>query len=110
MNVSAMQPPQSYSIVGQHSSGQLTGKSAGAHPVYRGRCPPGITRQQLLLFPGRWMPYIGYMMQRSFPPVETSIAALVQAPNLALLSKDTTCPNKQCQVSEVILKHAYSSS
>ncbi|MGH0164777.1 UNVERIFIED_CONTAM: hypothetical protein FKN15_053306 [Acipenser sinensis] len=33
----AMQPPQSYSVVGPHSSGQLTGKPAGARPVYRGR-------------------------------------------------------------------------
>ncbi|MGH0146309.1 UNVERIFIED_CONTAM: hypothetical protein FKN15_030055 [Acipenser sinensis] len=39
-----------------------------------------------------------------FPPV----AALVRAPNLALLSKDTACPYKQCWVSEVILKRAYS--
>ncbi|MGH0139194.1 UNVERIFIED_CONTAM: hypothetical protein FKN15_042676 [Acipenser sinensis] len=30
-----------------------------------------------------------------------SIAALVQSPNLALLSKDATCPNKQCRVSEI---------
>ncbi|MGH0148708.1 UNVERIFIED_CONTAM: hypothetical protein FKN15_043469 [Acipenser sinensis] len=32
-----MQPPQSYSIGGQRSSGQLTGKPAGARPDYRGR-------------------------------------------------------------------------
>ncbi|MGH0147980.1 UNVERIFIED_CONTAM: hypothetical protein FKN15_011515 [Acipenser sinensis] len=43
-----------------------------------------------------------------FPLVEASIADLVQAPNLTLLSKDAACPNKQCQVSEVILKRAYS--
>ncbi|MGH0143675.1 UNVERIFIED_CONTAM: hypothetical protein FKN15_029771 [Acipenser sinensis] len=42
--------------------------------------------------------------------VETSIAALVQAPNFALLSEDAVCPNKQCQVSEVVLKRAYSAS
>ncbi|MGH0184314.1 UNVERIFIED_CONTAM: hypothetical protein FKN15_014617 [Acipenser sinensis] len=35
---------------------------------------------------------------------------LAQVPNLALLSYATTCPNKQCWVSEVILKHAYSAS
>ncbi|MGH0138865.1 UNVERIFIED_CONTAM: hypothetical protein FKN15_042804 [Acipenser sinensis] len=37
-----MQPTQSYSVGGQHSSGQLTGKPAGVQPVYRGRwyaCP-----------------------------------------------------------------------
>ncbi|MGH0124943.1 UNVERIFIED_CONTAM: hypothetical protein FKN15_020829 [Acipenser sinensis] len=34
---STMQPTQSYSIGGQRSSGQLTGKSAGARPLYRGR-------------------------------------------------------------------------
>ncbi|MGH0121687.1 UNVERIFIED_CONTAM: hypothetical protein FKN15_076283 [Acipenser sinensis] len=32
-----MQLPQSYSVGGQRSSGQLTGKSAGARPDYRGR-------------------------------------------------------------------------
>ncbi|MGH0153291.1 UNVERIFIED_CONTAM: hypothetical protein FKN15_024426 [Acipenser sinensis] len=32
-----MQPPQIYSIGGQRSSGQLTGKPAGARPDYRGR-------------------------------------------------------------------------
>ncbi|MGH0151775.1 UNVERIFIED_CONTAM: hypothetical protein FKN15_043645 [Acipenser sinensis] len=32
-----MQPPQSYSVSGQHSSGKLTGKPAGARPDYRGR-------------------------------------------------------------------------
>ncbi|MGH0131697.1 UNVERIFIED_CONTAM: hypothetical protein FKN15_028361 [Acipenser sinensis] len=33
-----VQPPQSYSVGGQRSSGQLTGKPAGARPDYRGRC------------------------------------------------------------------------
>ncbi|MGH0125383.1 UNVERIFIED_CONTAM: hypothetical protein FKN15_026370 [Acipenser sinensis] len=32
-----VQPPQSYSVGGQRSSGQLTGKPAGALPDYRGR-------------------------------------------------------------------------
>ncbi|MGH0184170.1 UNVERIFIED_CONTAM: hypothetical protein FKN15_014042 [Acipenser sinensis] len=32
-----MQPPKSYSIGGQRSSGQLTGKPAGAWPDHRGR-------------------------------------------------------------------------
>ncbi|MGH0124032.1 UNVERIFIED_CONTAM: hypothetical protein FKN15_015721 [Acipenser sinensis] len=32
-----MQPPQSCSVGGQHSSGQLTGKPTGARPDYRGR-------------------------------------------------------------------------
>ncbi|MGH0145398.1 UNVERIFIED_CONTAM: hypothetical protein FKN15_048862 [Acipenser sinensis] len=31
-----MQPPQSYSVGGQRSSGQLTGKPAGTRPDYRG--------------------------------------------------------------------------
>ncbi|MGH0126783.1 UNVERIFIED_CONTAM: hypothetical protein FKN15_038306 [Acipenser sinensis] len=31
------QPPQSYSVGGQRSSEQLTGKPAGARPDYRGR-------------------------------------------------------------------------
>ncbi|MGH0139836.1 UNVERIFIED_CONTAM: hypothetical protein FKN15_009957 [Acipenser sinensis] len=32
-----MQPPPSYSVGGQRSSGQLTGKPTGARPDYRGR-------------------------------------------------------------------------
>ncbi|MGH0134487.1 UNVERIFIED_CONTAM: hypothetical protein FKN15_055212 [Acipenser sinensis] len=32
-----VQPPQSDSVGGQHSSGQLTGKPAGVRPDYRGR-------------------------------------------------------------------------
>ncbi|MGH0146232.1 UNVERIFIED_CONTAM: hypothetical protein FKN15_007855 [Acipenser sinensis] len=32
-----VQPPQSYSVGGQRSSGQLTGKPAGARPGYSGR-------------------------------------------------------------------------
>ncbi|MGH0141660.1 UNVERIFIED_CONTAM: hypothetical protein FKN15_073997 [Acipenser sinensis] len=32
-----VQPPQSYSVGGQRSSGQLTGKPAGTRPDYRGR-------------------------------------------------------------------------
>ncbi|MGH0171115.1 UNVERIFIED_CONTAM: hypothetical protein FKN15_060635 [Acipenser sinensis] len=31
-----MQPPQSYSVGGQRSSGQLTGKHAGAQPDHKG--------------------------------------------------------------------------
>ncbi|MGH0146729.1 UNVERIFIED_CONTAM: hypothetical protein FKN15_027548 [Acipenser sinensis] len=34
-----MQPPQSYSVGGQRSSGQLTGKPAGARPDHRGHWP-----------------------------------------------------------------------
>ncbi|MGH0142510.1 UNVERIFIED_CONTAM: hypothetical protein FKN15_001837 [Acipenser sinensis] len=45
-----------------------------------------------------------------YPLVEASIATLVQAPKLALLTKDASCPNKQCWVSEVFLKYAYSAS
>ncbi|MGH0141407.1 UNVERIFIED_CONTAM: hypothetical protein FKN15_039164 [Acipenser sinensis] len=33
-----VQPPQSYRFGGQRSSGQFTGKPAGARPDYRGRC------------------------------------------------------------------------
>ncbi|MGH0154555.1 UNVERIFIED_CONTAM: hypothetical protein FKN15_027403 [Acipenser sinensis] len=32
-----VQPPRIYSVGGQRSSGQLTGKPAGARPDYRGR-------------------------------------------------------------------------
>ncbi|MGH0179918.1 UNVERIFIED_CONTAM: hypothetical protein FKN15_002560 [Acipenser sinensis] len=39
-----VQPPQSYSVGGQCSSGQLTGKPAGARTDYRGRwCANGIS-------------------------------------------------------------------
>ncbi|MGH0176847.1 UNVERIFIED_CONTAM: hypothetical protein FKN15_007288 [Acipenser sinensis] len=46
-----VRPPQSYSVGGQRSSWQLTGKPAGARPDYRGRwCativdPLNLTRQ-----------------------------------------------------------------
>ncbi|MGH0116513.1 UNVERIFIED_CONTAM: hypothetical protein FKN15_009646 [Acipenser sinensis] len=43
-----------------------------------------------------------------FHPVDAAIAYLVQSPKQALLTKGATCPNKQCRVSEVILKRAYS--
>ncbi|MGH0137705.1 UNVERIFIED_CONTAM: hypothetical protein FKN15_040746 [Acipenser sinensis] len=60
---------------------------------------PGITRQQLLLFPGRWTPRVHDAEKlglAQFPPAKVSIAALAQVPNLELLSKDATFPNKQC--------------
>ncbi|MGH0161263.1 UNVERIFIED_CONTAM: hypothetical protein FKN15_069445 [Acipenser sinensis] len=39
----ATQPPQRYSIGGPRSSGQLTGRPAGARQVYRGRwCAPPL--------------------------------------------------------------------
>ncbi|MGH0152052.1 UNVERIFIED_CONTAM: hypothetical protein FKN15_073267 [Acipenser sinensis] len=44
-----VQPPQSYSVGGQRSSGQLTGKPAGARPDYRGRwCAEALHREQML--------------------------------------------------------------
>ncbi|MGH0178269.1 UNVERIFIED_CONTAM: hypothetical protein FKN15_013765 [Acipenser sinensis] len=44
-----VQLPQSYSVGGQRSSGQLTGKPAGARPDYRGRwCEPNYKRLKLL--------------------------------------------------------------
>ncbi|MGH0192559.1 UNVERIFIED_CONTAM: hypothetical protein FKN15_018215 [Acipenser sinensis] len=43
-----------------------------------------------------------------FPSVGSTIPALAQPANLALLSKDAACPNKQCRVTEVLLKKAYS--
>ncbi|MGH0170506.1 UNVERIFIED_CONTAM: hypothetical protein FKN15_059125 [Acipenser sinensis] len=49
-----MQPPQSYSVEGQRSSGQLTGKPAGTQPDHRGRWylvsrgPPGTAPWELL--------------------------------------------------------------
>ncbi|MGH0147448.1 UNVERIFIED_CONTAM: hypothetical protein FKN15_069920 [Acipenser sinensis] len=39
-----MQPPQSYSVGGQRSSGQLTGKPAGTRPDYMGGARPIVHR------------------------------------------------------------------
>ncbi|MGH0164431.1 UNVERIFIED_CONTAM: hypothetical protein FKN15_058900 [Acipenser sinensis] len=45
-----VQPLQSYSVGGQRSSGQLTGKPAGARPDYRGRwCAAPWIRVTVLL-------------------------------------------------------------
>ncbi|MGH0143263.1 UNVERIFIED_CONTAM: hypothetical protein FKN15_009156 [Acipenser sinensis] len=46
-----MQPPKSYSVGGQRSPGQLTGKPAGAWPDHRGRWPELLStaREELLL-------------------------------------------------------------
>ncbi|MGH0137239.1 UNVERIFIED_CONTAM: hypothetical protein FKN15_063069 [Acipenser sinensis] len=46
----------------------------------------------------------------TFPPVEVPIAARVQLTNLSLLAKDAACPNKQCRVTQIILKKAYAAS
>ncbi|MGH0185155.1 UNVERIFIED_CONTAM: hypothetical protein FKN15_017052 [Acipenser sinensis] len=44
-----VQPPQSYSVGGQRSSGQLTGKPAGARPDYRGRwCAAWAWKENIL--------------------------------------------------------------
>ncbi|MGH0143665.1 UNVERIFIED_CONTAM: hypothetical protein FKN15_057397 [Acipenser sinensis] len=46
-----MQPTQSYSIGGQHSSEQLTGKPAGTRPDHRGRwCANGAPYSHLYHF------------------------------------------------------------
>ncbi|MGH0125942.1 UNVERIFIED_CONTAM: hypothetical protein FKN15_025162 [Acipenser sinensis] len=45
-----------------------------------------------------------------FLPEGAPIVALVQPTNLFLLSKDVVCPNKQCRVTEVILKKVYAAS
>ncbi|MGH0124703.1 UNVERIFIED_CONTAM: hypothetical protein FKN15_024499 [Acipenser sinensis] len=42
-----------------------------------------------------------------FPPVDSTIAALVQALPVGGLPKDPTCPNCQCRVTEMHLKKAY---
>ncbi|MGH0119041.1 UNVERIFIED_CONTAM: hypothetical protein FKN15_061710 [Acipenser sinensis] len=60
-----VQPPQSYSVGGQRSSGQLTGKPAGARPDYRGRwC--AVSREH----PGRPNP----------PSPQTTLGQLSAAP------------------------------
>ncbi|MGH0162222.1 UNVERIFIED_CONTAM: hypothetical protein FKN15_070886 [Acipenser sinensis] len=42
-----------------------------------------------------------------FPPVDSTITALVQAPPVGGLPKDPACPNGQCRVMETHLKKAY---
>ncbi|MGH0157592.1 UNVERIFIED_CONTAM: hypothetical protein FKN15_051013 [Acipenser sinensis] len=44
--------------------------------------------------------------QAGFPPVDSTIAALVKAPLLGGLARDPACPNPQCKV-ETHLKQAY---
>ncbi|MGH0125099.1 UNVERIFIED_CONTAM: hypothetical protein FKN15_059276 [Acipenser sinensis] len=42
-----------------------------------------------------------------FPPVDSTIAALVQAPPVGGLSKDPVCLNDQCRITEAHLKKAH---
>ncbi|MGH0139777.1 UNVERIFIED_CONTAM: hypothetical protein FKN15_035777 [Acipenser sinensis] len=42
-----------------------------------------------------------------FPPVDSTIAALVKAPPLGGLARDLACPNPQCKVTETHLKRLY---
>ncbi|MGH0163022.1 UNVERIFIED_CONTAM: hypothetical protein FKN15_044546 [Acipenser sinensis] len=42
-----------------------------------------------------------------FPPVDSTIVALVKAPPMGGLPKDPVCPNPQCRVTETHLKKAY---
>ncbi|MGH0122639.1 UNVERIFIED_CONTAM: hypothetical protein FKN15_009674 [Acipenser sinensis] len=42
-----------------------------------------------------------------FPPMDSTIAALVRAPPVGGLSKDPVCPNGQCRIVEAYLKKAY---
>ncbi|MGH0140948.1 UNVERIFIED_CONTAM: hypothetical protein FKN15_037356 [Acipenser sinensis] len=57
-----VQPPQSYSVGGQRSSGQLTGKPAGARPDYRGR------------WCASWLQKYGYL-----PPADPRMSVLRSA-------------------------------
>ncbi|MGH0130533.1 UNVERIFIED_CONTAM: hypothetical protein FKN15_026415 [Acipenser sinensis] len=42
-----------------------------------------------------------------FPPVDSTIAALVRTPPVGGLAKDPVCPNGQCRITEAHLKLAY---
>ncbi|MGH0162223.1 UNVERIFIED_CONTAM: hypothetical protein FKN15_070887 [Acipenser sinensis] len=42
-----------------------------------------------------------------FPPVDSTIAALVRAPPVGGLARDPVCPNPQCRVTETHLKRVY---
>ncbi|MGH0164725.1 UNVERIFIED_CONTAM: hypothetical protein FKN15_076063 [Acipenser sinensis] len=46
----------------------------------------------------------------SFPPVGAAFAALVKAPTLSGLTKDPSCPNRQCKITETHLKKGYAAA
>ncbi|MGH0124855.1 UNVERIFIED_CONTAM: hypothetical protein FKN15_036416 [Acipenser sinensis] len=71
-----MQPPQSYSVRGQRSSGQLTGKPAGARPDYR-RCHTAAyhTTQPVTHAPLHILLVHLYMPDQSYPSVTCSQAS-----------------------------------
>ncbi|MGH0119932.1 UNVERIFIED_CONTAM: hypothetical protein FKN15_029195 [Acipenser sinensis] len=58
-----MQPPKSYSVGGQRSSGQLTGKPSGARPDYSGR--------------SSWLNCVVYLMYPSFQIGKKSVKAVL---------------------------------
>ncbi|MGH0169339.1 UNVERIFIED_CONTAM: hypothetical protein FKN15_067091 [Acipenser sinensis] len=72
-----VQPPQSYCVRGQRSSGQLTGKPAGARPDYRGRWCAGQTNDREC----RWVTYGGSMCGRPYDPKEMELKALIERIN-----------------------------
>ncbi|MGH0148940.1 UNVERIFIED_CONTAM: hypothetical protein FKN15_046324 [Acipenser sinensis] len=83
-----------------HSCTDPVLKSPLRNPVFLGNPAPAVSRLMDALYRLHDAEKLGLA---NFPPVEASIAALVQAPNLALLStKDTACPNKQCRIAKIV--------
>ncbi|MGH0148985.1 UNVERIFIED_CONTAM: hypothetical protein FKN15_014348 [Acipenser sinensis] len=46
----------------------------------------------------------------SFPPVGAAFTALVKAPSLSGLTKNPSCPNRQCKITETHLKKGYAAA
>ncbi|MGH0174739.1 UNVERIFIED_CONTAM: hypothetical protein FKN15_068993 [Acipenser sinensis] len=86
--------------------------SAPSRRTFDAPCPPGLSECPINLetpptagqYSGLLTCYIGELGLGHLPPV---LCLLVQGPQLAVLSKDVSCPNKQCKVTEAMLKKAY---
>ncbi|MGH0128022.1 UNVERIFIED_CONTAM: hypothetical protein FKN15_077316 [Acipenser sinensis] len=75
------------------------------HPSWD--CPasgPSVLKQAALLASLEGAEKLGLVR---FPPVHSTITALVKAPTVGGLARDLACPNPQCRVTEIHLKRVY---
>ncbi|MGH0186516.1 UNVERIFIED_CONTAM: hypothetical protein FKN15_021786 [Acipenser sinensis] len=96
-------PPQSYSIGGQHSSGQLTGKPAGARPDYRGCwCATALN--------GLYFAIGTFLVPQRFPrPVEGSpVQTLRERREELLLSRIPCAAMDSVEMESVQIKEEFS--